>query len=109
MKTTYEQNLLAVGLVGMIGPLPQEREERSQRLWNTAFPGRRAVFKRKQTNAINATRGYELSSTVQNLPLSPGERAGVRASVPLTFPQVAPAVLRAIAPASVSLNISTET
>jgi hypothetical protein len=67
------------------GPLPRERENRSPRSWKNTFLGRRAVFDRKQTNAINATKTFDLSGTVQNPSLSLGERAGVRASVALTF------------------------
>jgi hypothetical protein len=47
------------------GPLPQERG-----------------------NLTKAANVFELSDTVRTLALSPGERAGVRAGLPLTFPRV---------------------
>jgi hypothetical protein len=63
-------------------PLPQEREERWQRSWNITHLGGGGVFERRRNHATNATRAFELSSTAQNLSLSPGERAGVSASLP---------------------------
>src|ERR1035441_10249616 len=66
------------------GPLPQEREDRSERLWPAADLGGGAAFARKRNNAPNATSAFELTGAARMLSLSSGERAGVRASVPLT-------------------------
>ena len=67
---------------------PGEREKLWQPSWNTTRLGHRAVLEPKPNHATSAIRASELSSTVRNLPLSPGERAGVRASVPLALPRV---------------------
>jgi hypothetical protein len=75
-------------------PLPREREKRWQRSLNTTPLGADAVFERTPNHATNATKAFELSSIVQNLPLSPGERAGVRAS-PLALPRVHQTLKRA--------------
>jgi hypothetical protein len=78
------------------GPLPpafamsygsagRERGNGSQPSWKTTPLGGGAVFERRPTNATSATQAFELSGTARNLSLSPGERAGVRASVPLAL------------------------
>ena len=66
------------------GPLPQEREKRSPRLGGADAPGCRAVFPANDEAAAIATVTNEFSNNAASLPLSPGERAGVRASVKLT-------------------------
>ena len=63
------------------GPLPQEREEHSQRSWNPIPLGLRTVFERRPYRAPIATGAFEPSSDARNISLSLGERAGVRASV----------------------------
>jgi len=70
------------------GPLPQERERRSRRLWKTTRPGVGAPSGWKGSNATDATEAIELSNNVRKFSLSPGERAGVRASLPLTLPRL---------------------
>jgi hypothetical protein len=77
---------------------PEEREKRWQCWRNTTLLGGGAVcglisgfearpgpLPQERGNAANATKAFGLSNTVQTLPLSPGERAGVRAGFPLTF------------------------
>ena len=66
------------------GPLPQERGRRSRRLWKTTSPGVGAPSGRKGSNATDATEAIELSNSARKFSLSLGERAGVRASLPLT-------------------------
>ena len=62
------------------GPLPQEREEHSPRSWNTMPVGGPTVFEQRRNHATSANKAFELSDASGDLPLSPGERAGVRAS-----------------------------
>jgi hypothetical protein len=80
--------------------LSPEREKRWQCLWNTTCLSSGAVFglisgfearphpsplPQERGNATKATKTFELSGNVWNLSLSPGERVGVRAGLPLTF------------------------
>jgi hypothetical protein len=59
------------------GPLPQEREDRSERLWPAADLGGGAAFARQRNNAPNATSAFELMGAARMLSLSSEERAGV--------------------------------
>jgi hypothetical protein len=63
------------------GPLPQERENHSPlfRAFNLLLHFAGSLP--KNTVAAIATTTRELSGRVESLPLSPGERAGVRAGV----------------------------
>jgi hypothetical protein len=74
------------------GPLPQERGRRARRLWKTTRPGVLSPSGRKGSNATDATEAIELSNSARKFSLSPGERAGVRVSLPLTFPRLQHAV-----------------
>jgi hypothetical protein len=66
------------------GPLPQEREDRSRRWWINVALASGAAIARRRSNPTNATTAFELTGAARQLSLSSGERAGVRASVPLT-------------------------
>jgi len=70
------------------GPLPQERGRHSPRWWKPTPQGVGAVLERRSSNATDATKAIDFSTTARRFSLSPGERAGVRASLPLTFPRV---------------------
>jgi hypothetical protein len=65
------------------GPLPQERGNRSQRFGEAGATACRTAFSTNDEGAAMAPKANELSSTGRKLSLSPGERAGVRASLPL--------------------------
>ena len=82
----------AAGLVMLTGgclvsekarPLPQERENRLPASGDVAAAGGRPTARQKGATTEIATLTNEL--TKAPISLSPGERVGVRASVPLTF------------------------
>jgi hypothetical protein len=68
------------------GPLPQEREKRPPRVGATDALGRRSIFRERLNQAAIATVTPKLSCDAPTLSLSPGEKAGVRASVNTNFP-----------------------
>jgi len=60
---------------------PEERGRRSRRWRKTTRPGVGAPSGRKGNHATDATEAIELSNSARTLSLSPGVRAGVRASL----------------------------
>jgi len=67
------------------GPLPQERENGSPVSGDGSTRGVRPTLDPHKFAAAIANTATELSDTVVMLSLSPGERAGVRASVTTNF------------------------
>src|SRR2546421_6252483 len=67
------------------GPLPQERVNRWPLFRDQRGIGARTHFRASLSEAAIATAPENFSNAAAVLSLSPGERAGVRASVPLIF------------------------
>jgi len=68
------------------GPLPQERENHSPVTGDSEMTGSLALFGANDGKAVTAMTTTKFFGNAHSFPLSPGERAGVRASVTTNFP-----------------------
>ena len=82
MKATAYYRKIKLGLARPLpGPLPQERLNHLPRSGDSEFIGCRLRSKMNVSAAATATTANEFSRGADTFSLSPGERAGVRASI----------------------------